>query len=73
MESAASIRPPSSSASAPSTCRVKNGTAPNTRGTIAPRTYSAVPMMTRENGMTHVSRMMNGMERNRLTSLSTIW
>ncbi len=67
------MSPWSSSARALSTCREKKGTDPKTRGTMAPRTYSVVPIRVRDRGITQVSRMMKGMDRNRLTALSTIW
>ena len=41
------------------------------RGTIAPGTLMAVPMMARERGMTQVSRMIKGMERKKFTNLSS--
>ena len=71
IESAASTRPLSVSASALSTWREKKGTVPSTSGTIAPGTSIAVPMIARESGITHVSRMMKGIERKKLITLSS--
>ena len=71
MDRDASMRPLSTWARALSTWRAKKGTEPNTRGTMAPFTLMVVPMMARVTGMTQVSRMMKGMERNRLMSLSS--
>ena len=73
MDRAASMSPGSVSASALSTCLEKKGTVPIIRGTMAPGTLMAVPMMALDRGMTHVSRMINGMERKKLISLSKIW
>ena len=73
MDRAASMSPGSVSASALSTCLEKKGTVPIIRGTMAPGTLMAVPMMALDRGMTHVSKIMNGMERKKLISLSRIW
>ena len=63
MDWAASISPLSTSASAASTCRVKKGTVPKTRGTMAPAVPMAVPAISRVRGISAASRMMKGMER----------
>lgn len=71
MDCAASIQPGSTLASAESTWREKNGTEPNTSGTITPRTPMRVPMMSLVRFISTAMRMTNGMERNRLMTLSS--
>ena len=58
----------STSRSAVSTSRAKNGAAPPTNGGIAPATPSEVPASNTVSGIITISRMMKGTERNRLTA-----
>ena len=64
----ASMMPRSTSRSAVSTKRAKNGAAPTTSGGMAPATPSEVPVISTVKGIITISRMMNGSERNTLTT-----
>lgn len=72
MASAASMSPGSSSAKAPWTCPGKEGDRPEHQGNDGTLDLNGCAMMARETGMTQVSRMIKGMERNRLMTLSKI-
>ncbi|VGP61951.1 hypothetical protein SB00610_02978 [Klebsiella quasipneumoniae subsp. similipneumoniae] len=63
----ASTRPCSTSRSAVSTSRAKNGAQPATSGGMVPSTPSEVPVSNVVNGIITMSKMMNGRERSTLT------
>lgn len=64
----ASMMPLSTSRSAVSTRRAKNGVAPTTSGGMAPATPSEVPVISTVSGIITISRMMNGNERRMFTT-----
>ena len=70
IDSAASIRPCSTCASADSTCRAKNGTEAATSGTITPRTPIFVPIIAFVTGSRMAMKITKGIERQTLMSLS---
>ena len=68
----ASITPLSTSNKANCTCREKNGTVAITSGTIAPGIPIVVPTMNLVNGINNIAKMINGIERNKFTTLSKV-
>ncbi|MNE42601.1 hypothetical protein D3C80_1367340 [compost metagenome] len=64
----ASMMPRSTSRSAVSTRRAKNGVAPTTSGGMAPATPSEVPVTSTVKGIITISRMTKGTERKMFTS-----
>ncbi|MNR57453.1 hypothetical protein D3C85_1782370 [compost metagenome] len=68
MDWLASTRPRSTSRSAVSTRRAKNGVQPTTSGGTAPRTPSEVPVSNVVSGIRTISRMMKGSERSTFTT-----